>query len=73
LFTGKHRFLYPPLTKAVTILIRIDRIGDPDRIEFGSILRKISSYPTIIDRLSHSPTGALPRNHHLVLPNLDGP
>jgi hypothetical protein len=36
----------------VTILIRIDRIGDPDRIEIGSILRKISSDPTIIDRIS---------------------
>ena len=41
--------LFLQFIKAVAISIRIDQIGNPDRIEIGSILRKISSDPTISD------------------------
>jgi hypothetical protein len=40
------------VSKAVTILIRIDRIADPDRIEIGSILRKFLPDPTILAYLN---------------------
>jgi len=40
------------LIKAVTILIRIDRIADPDRIEIGSIIREILPDPTIFGYLN---------------------